>query len=147
VQMDSDPARCLYRENSTSAWRGDGFTDTIKPNPPGSRPHESFPLDRLCCHTQVPAHAVSDLNIPAVSPGGKPLRTQNNMVTVEPLWVLWELVSPSMCHTGQVFRKDQFRVSRVWIQSHSRVADNLLHLAPDIEAKVAQMFSYIYQSS
>ena len=66
---------------------------------------------------------------------------------IKPLWIVRKLLFLSSSQTGQTFRQDEFWMSRVWVQNHRTVGDHVLHLVPDVEAQVAQMFGLVYQSS
>ncbi|KAI3369199.1 hypothetical protein L3Q82_007434 [Scortum barcoo] len=58
-----------------------------------------------------------------------------------------KLLSLSSSHTGQIFRQDEVWMSSVWVQNQRSVGDHLLHLVPDVEGQVAQVFGLVYQST
>lgn len=94
-----------------------------------------------------PVCIVADLDIPAVSPWVKALGAQDTEVIFNPLWVFRKPLSLPTTHTGQMFRPDDMHISSVWVQHRWSVGGHLLHLVPDVEGHVAQVFGHFYQSS
>ena len=69
----------------------------------------------------------------------KALRAEDKTVAVEPLWIIQKLLSLSVTLTGQIFRQEEFWMSRVQLQNHRSIGHHVPYLV--------QVFDLVYQSS
>ncbi|TNN57469.1 hypothetical protein EYF80_032293 [Liparis tanakae] len=151
VQVHSDPPELLPdHEIGLRLRRGEGVVSTVKefyfPQAGGDA---ALPPGGRRQHAHRPHGAGSHPDLPAVGPGAEALGAQHREVVVamDPLGVVRERLQVSWSHDGQVLRQDESGPGRVRVQNHRTVGDQVLHLAPDVEGQVAQVFGLVYQSS